>query len=385
MRWAFVVVMAVHALIHSMGFVKAFALAKIPQLKQPISVPVGLLWLSAAVLILGSLVALSVWPRWWWALAGVALVVSEVAIATSWSDAKFGTLANLILLLGAIYGFLTQGPVSFQAQFERDVALGVAGPMVVPATVTEADLAMLPEPVQGYLRATGVVGRPRVRNYRAHFRGRMRSGPDAPWMPFEAEQQSFVQPSERLFLMHATMHGLPVEVFHRLVDGAATMRVRLLGALTLVDASGPVMDHSETVTLFNDMCILAPGSLLEASIHWQPIDARSARASFTNGKDTITAVLTFDAAGLLNDFVSEDRSRASADGRTFTPQRFSTPLRDYRSYRGQLLASYGETHFHPPQGEFAYGEFHILDVQFNVSEQAVASPDQAPTGCNRLR
>ena len=147
------------------------------------------------------------------------------------------------------------------------------------------------------------------------------------------------------------------------------MRVRLLGALALVDARGPVMDRSETVTLFNDMCILAPGSLLEASIRWQPIDARSARASFTNGKNTISAVLMFDAAGMLSNFISEDRSRASADGRTFSPQRFSTPVRDYRSYRGQQLASYGEAHFHPPQGEFAYVELHILDVQLNVAEQ----------------
>jgi hypothetical protein len=69
----------------------------------------------------------------------------------------------------------------------------------------------------------------------------------------------------------------------------------------------------------------------------------------------------------LTNFVSDDRSRASANGRSFTTQRFSTPLRDYRRFSGQLLASYGETHFHPPQGEFTYGEFHILDVQFNVS------------------
>jgi hypothetical protein len=293
--------------------------------------------------------------------------VSQVAIATSWSDAKFGTLLNLVLLLGVTYGFLTQGPSSFDVQFERDASRGVAT-TPIPAIVTEREVAALPDPVQRYLRASGVIGRPHVRNFRVRFRGRMRSGADAAWMPFDAEQQSFVQPSGRLFLMHATMHGLPVQAFHRLLEGVATMRVRLFGALTLVDASGPVMDRSETVTLFNDMCILAPASLLEASIQWQPIDAHSVHASFTNGKNTIAAVLTFDAAGLLNNFISEDRSRASADGKILTPQRFSTPLRNYRNYRGQLLASYGETHFHPPEGEFTYGEFHMLDVRFNVSD-----------------
>lgn len=367
MRWAFIALMTLHALVHTIGFVKALAPAKVPQLKLPISLPLGLLWLSAALLLIVSMVALGAWSRWWWALGGVALVASQVTIATSWSDAKLGTLPNLVLLLGVSYGFLTQGPSSFEAQLERDITRRVAA-TTTPPLVTEADLAGLPELVQRYLRATGAVGRPRVKSYRARFRGRIRSGADSAWMAFDAEQQSFVEPPQRFFLMRATQYGLPVQAFHRLVGGAATMRVRLLGGVTLVDASGPTMDRSETVTLLNDMCILAPASLLEGAIVWQPIDSRSVSATFTHGANTITAVLVFDAAGLLSDFVSDDRARASADGRTFTPQRFSTPVRDYRRYGGQLLASYGEAHYHPPEGEFAYGEFHILDVRFNVSQ-----------------
>jgi hypothetical protein len=363
--WAFAIVMVLHALIHALGFVKAFDLVDLPKLQQTISRPLGIAWLAAAVLLLGAMVALRVWPRWWWLVGAAALLVSQAVITASWSDAKFGTLANLILLLGVVYGFLTQGPLSFGAQFDRDGALGIARRLDA-RIVTEADLAQLPEPLRRYLRATGVVGQPRVSNYRVRFRGRIRSALGAPWMPFEARQLSFIQPPARLFLMRATMRGLPVEAFHRLLEGAATMRVRVLGAFTLVDASGAVMDRSETVTLFNDMCILAPGSLLEPSIRWQAIDSRSARAEFTNGSNKITATLEFDAEGLLTNVVSDDRSRLSADGRSYAEQRFSTPVRDYRSYRAHRLASYGEAHYHPPEGEFAYGEFEMLDVQFNV-------------------
>lgn len=367
MRWAFVAVMTLHALVHLLGFVKAFGLARIPQLRHPIPHVLGWMWLSAALLILGSLVALSLWPKWWWALASLALVVSQVAIIACWPDAKFGTLANVVLLLGVIHGFLTQGPTSFRAQLDRDVARRAARPK--PAIVLEADLAALPEPVRNYLRATDVVGRPRVQSYSVRFHGRIRSGAHTTWMRFNARQQSTVQPASRLFLMEATMHGLPIQAFHRLVHGVATMQVRLLGAWTLVDAKGKVMDRSETVTLFNDMCILAPGSLLEPSIAWRAIDSHSAEASFTDGENTISAILEFDSDGLLTNFVSEDRSRASADGRSFTRQRFSTPVRDYRRYHGWRLASYGEAHYHAREGEFSYGEFEIEDVQFNPPEQ----------------
>jgi hypothetical protein len=48
------------------------------------------------------------------AVCGAA--VSQVAIVTSWSDAKAGTLVNLLLVLVATYGFLSVGPNSFHAQ-----------------------------------------------------------------------------------------------------------------------------------------------------------------------------------------------------------------------------------------------------------------------------
>jgi hypothetical protein len=364
MRGVFTALMTLHALIHLVAFAAAFGLVKVPWPYQPSPVSWGLIWLVAAALILASLFALNVWPPWWWAIAVLAVIVSQATVVASWSDAKLATLGNIMLVMGAAHGFFNQGPTSFQASFDEEVAVRVAAPSSV-AVVTDAELAKLPEPVRRYLRATGVVGKPRVRSYRVLFSGRIRSSPEAPWMPFEAEQHSFVRPPVRLFLMRATKGGLPVQVLHRLVAGSATMRVRLLGVWPLVDASGPVMDRSETVTLLNDMCILAPASLLDASVTWQAIDADSARATFSNGRNTISALLTFDAVGLLTNFTSEDRSRASADGRSFSRAGFSTPLRDYRNYRGQRLASYGEAHFHPPSGEFAYGEFHVLDVQLN--------------------
>jgi len=369
MRFVFLFVVLVHGLIHLMGFLKAFGLAELPQLAQPISRPMGVAWLAAAALTVSAALALLAWPRGWWAIGAAAAVVSQLVIASAWADARFGTVANAILLLGVIHGFLTQGPSSFRAEFEREARAGLARP-AEGRVVTEADLAPLPDPVRRYLRATGVVGQPRVRNYRLRFRGRIRSGPDARWMPFVADQQSFVREPARLFWMRATTLGVPVEAFHRLAGGRATMRVKAAGAVTLVDASGPAMDRSETVTLFNDMCILAPGSLLEPSVRWEAVDARTARARFTNAAETISATLFFDEQGLLTDFVSDDRSRSSPDGKTFTPLRFSTPVGSYRPFGPFRIAARGEARWHLPGGEFAYGEFEVVDLAYDVGERA---------------
>ncbi len=202
MTVVFVIVLVVHGLIHVLGFAKAFALADLPQLTQPISPVLGGLWLLAAVLFLGAAAALVIWPRGWWAIGACAIVVSMFLILPSWTDAKFGSLANLFALIGVVFGFLAQGPTSLRAAYEDDVDRALAS-VATAQPIGDADLAHLPAPVQRYLRGAGVVGQPRVRNFRVRMHGRIRSGPGARWMPLTAEQYNFVDKPARLFYLNA--------------------------------------------------------------------------------------------------------------------------------------------------------------------------------------
>ena len=164
MTAAFAVFLVGHGLLHLIGVAKGFRLAALPQLTQPITPLAGALWLAAAVLLVASAGAIFLWPRWWWALAVLAAAVSTAAIVPSWADAKVGAAANLVVVAAALFGYLSQGPGSLRASYEDDVAH--ASVIETPvASLQEADLARLPEPVQRYLRVTGAVGQPRVVNF----------------------------------------------------------------------------------------------------------------------------------------------------------------------------------------------------------------------------
>ena len=365
MRWIPVAVLGVHGLVHLMGFAQGFGYADFPQLTQPISRAWGVLWLVAACLMTTSVAMLGAGARYYWIAGAFALVVSQAAIFSAWRDAWAGTGANVILLLALAYGWLTEGPQSFHAQYLRDANAGLAR-MVAARVITEADLARLPDPVQRYLRVTRSVGQPRVQNYHLRFRGRIRSAPDSRWMPFEAEQQSFADEPTRLFLMRARMFAVPVEAFHRSVGGQASMQITIAGAFPLENARGTEMDRAETVTLFNDMCLLAPGTLIDPGIAWEAVDATTARARFTHRGQTIAATLLFDSAGQLVNFVSDDRSRSESNG-MFTPRRFSTPVRDYRDFGPVRIMSFGEARWRLPDGEFTYGEFNLVEITYNGS------------------
>jgi len=363
MRWIPIALIGLHGLIHLMGFAKGFGYADPPQLTQTISRLWGLGWLIAALLVTTTSVMLAVGARSYWIAGAFALAVSQAVIFSAWRDAWAGTAANVLLLLVVAHGWLTEGPRSFHAQYLRDAQVGLA--RIVPEPlVSEADIARLPDPVKRYLRVTRSVGQPRVQNYRLRFRGRIRSAPDSRWMPFEAEQQSFADEPTRLFLMRARMFAVPVEAFHRAAGGHATMQVTVAGVFPLENARGDEMDRAETVTLFNDMCLLAPGTLIDPDIAWTAVDATTARARFTHAGQTVAATLLFNSAGELVNFESDDRARSESDG-TFKPRRFSTPVRDYRDFGPVRLMSFGEARWLLPDGEFTYGEFNLVDITFN--------------------
>lgn len=235
--------------------------------------------------------------------------------------------------------------------------------------LTDADLAPLPEPVQRYLRFAGVVGRPRVSNFRVLVTGRIRNGPKAPWISLHAEQYNFVGEPARFFYLTGRMYFIPIQGYHRYIGAHAIMDVRAAGLVTVVKASGPEMDQAETVTMFNDMCIFAPATLVERSIAWEPIDARTTRARFSNAGHTVGAELTFGASGELVDFVSDDRYATSTGGAPPRNLRWSTPVRDYRSFGAVKLSGSGEARWHEPEGDYAYIELTIDDVQYNLRER----------------
>lgn len=376
MKVLFIVLLVVHGLIHLLGFAKGLGLAEVGQLQEPIGPLMGVVWLLAAVAFLLSAALLVFAPEVWWMAAVPAVVLSQIAIVTSWSDAKFGTAANLIVLVPLLVTMLDMRSSSLRSRYRHDVAQ-------LPRArygreITEADLAPLPEPVQKYLRRVGVVGLPHVHDVVVRWTGHMRNGIHAPWMKITAEQHSVFGPSPtRLFFIEGSTYGLPFDGYHHYIGPHAVMEIRAAGLFPVADARGPKMDQSETVTLFNDMCLLAPATLVDAKIEWHPIDDRRVDATFRNAGQTIHAELYFDDQGDLVDFASNNRFMSS-DGKTYLSYRWRTPVRDYRDFDGYRLARSGEAIWSTPEGDFVYGRFDVEEVHYNVASGPAEAP--ASTG-----
>ena len=184
-------------------------------------------------------------------------------------------------------------------------------------------------------------------------------------MAFTADQLNTFDTPRRFFLMDAVMKGLPVDVFHSFDEHGATMRVRLLSVKSMVDASGAPLTRSETVTLFNDLCLLAPAELVRPAITWEAVDAHTAQAHYTQGPNTISATLLFNDADELVNFASADRD-PSPDGSTAAPIQWTTPAHDYGRVGPARVSRKAEARWHPDGGIWTYGEFALRSLEYNV-------------------
>ena len=373
-RLFIVVLLLIHGAIHLLGLVHAYQWWPLAMMTKPIARGTGIVWGIAAVLMVVPAILLLVHDRRWWMIAAVAVVVSQFLLIRQWHDARFGTIANVLVLLGVISGAASW---SFHRRYAAAVSQALARTQLAPQRIiVDADLLALPTAVQRYLRASGVIGTKRPRSMRLTFTGQLRSESGS-WMQITTEQVNSFEIPARFFWMNTTMKGVPVDGFHSYDNGVASMRIKLFGIFSIVevgsvDSNGnSELDIAETVTWFNDLCLFAPGALLDSRITWQTVAAEAQHgeveviATFTDHRRSISARLVFDDHDRIVNFISDDRYLV-APPKTPVRRRFSTPATAHRMINGRLLPGHGDAIWQLPEGPFVYGQFNLTSITYDL-------------------
>jgi hypothetical protein len=231
--------------------------------------------------------------------------------------------------------------------------------------ITEADLAPLPEPVQRYLRYARVIGKPRVKCVKVRQNGLMRTSPTQKWMTVEAVQYTTLAgPLSRTWYARIKTGPLTLLTgYDRYDNGVGHMLIRLLSMFPVVDVRGLEVDMSALIIFINDMAMW-PTAFLSDYIHWEPLDAMTARAQVTLHGKQFSAVLQFNALGELVNFITEDRYLSVGKG--YRQAKWSTPLRRYREVNNLYIPTEGSAIWHLPEGEFPYIQVTIGEVRYDT-------------------
>ncbi|WP_136667996.1 DUF6544 family protein [Flavobacterium sp. H122] len=362
MKTAFIIIVFLHGLIHLLGFIKAFELKEIKNFTLSISRPMGIAWLIATILFLAHGCSYFANFKYNWFIGFIAVVISQILILIFWKDAKLGTLLNIIIFSVSFVDF---GSYLIKNEFTAKVKNDFSNNNeLVTDILTEPDIVHLPSIIQKYLHYTKSVGQPKVKNFKAEFFGRMRGKPNDEYMELQSVQYNFFQKPSRCFFMEAQKMKLPATGLHLYQNEKATFEVKILNWLKIIDAKGIKLNQAETVTFFNDMCCIAPATLIDRKITWKVINDTTAKGIYKNGKIKISAVLYFNKKGQLLNFISNDRFET--DGKQYKNYPWATPVEDYRMINGYFLPGKAKLVYQKPEEDFTYGELEYKSVKYNL-------------------
>ncbi|MFZ1286065.1 MAG: DUF6544 family protein [Candidatus Phosphoribacter sp.] len=257
---------------------------------------------------------------------------------------------------------------NLRARHDQVVAAEFAAQPFKPgaAALTAGEIAGLPDPVRRYVERSGALGRPRPQNMRVALDANMYRKPGQAPIKARTVQYNFFGRPARLFLMEARMFGIPVRALHIYRQERAAFTVRIASSVNMVDQHGGQISAAETVTVLNDLCLMAPGALVDSRLAWRTVDDRSAGVTFTNGPHTVRATLVFNERDALVDFRSDDRPDSSTG--TFIPMCWSTPITEHWDVDGRHVIHHGAAVYERPDGPFTYGEFTMRTITYDMAD-----------------
>lgn len=360
-RILFLGVVAVHGLIHCMGFIKAIRPEKIPQMAQHIARPAGLLWLSAALLFACTAALFLLRKDWWWMAAVPALVLSQPLIIMSWKDAKFGTIANVLICAAAVVAY---GNWRFSSMTARELALLVPDPAERPVIVTDDMLGGLPPVVRRWLVRSNVSGKVMTRIVHLAQSGRMRNSPDGKWVNveaeqwFNAEQPGFIWRADVLMAPGVFLAGRD-----RYLNGKGQMLIKLLSLIPVAESSGPEADQGTLLRYLAEI-VWFPSAALRNYIRWRQVDMTTAEATMTYGGVTASGVFTFDANGDMTKFEAK-RYYYRPEGSTLEDWMIQVEPNGYREFEGVRVAARASATWRLKEGDFTWYRLDVTDIRYN--------------------
>jgi hypothetical protein len=363
MKYLFAIIVLVHGLIHLMGFAKAFRYAAIKNITGKISRPAGLLWLITAMLFILALAGFLMDKSFWTIAAIAAALLSQILIATVWKDARFGTIANILILLVAIPAFAR---LQFQSMVNEEAAGLLSGVTLNNERITEEDLESLPPVVQKWLKTSGIVGTPQAYCARIRQRGSMRTKPDGKWMNFTAEQYIDLQKPGFVWSVKVDMMPLLyMDGRDKFMQGEGEMLIKMLSLISVVNEGQTDKMNSGSMLRYLVETTWFPSAVLSRHLRWESTDSLSAKATMSYQHTTVEGIFHFNETG---DFLSFEAERYYGGGESATLEKWVVSADDYKWVNGLRVPFRNSVTWQLKEGDFTWLTLEITDMEINIPE-----------------
>jgi hypothetical protein len=354
-----------HGLIHLLGFSREWLFAPtekvagktVNDFSEKTSRIVGLLWLFTSALFISGAVLYAIRIEYFWIPAVAGLLLSQSLIILYWDDAKFGTIANV--LVGVVILFASAN-FQFVKRATSEAQNIITNSQVDQLTVTTEMAEKLPMPVQRWLKKSNVIGRPTNNVVRVQQEGFMRSSPGGSWMPFAAQQVITINPPA--FVWNARIRSasiFDIAAIDKYENGHGNMLIKALYIYRVADSSGKEIDEGSLVRYLAEICWY-PQAAVSEYLTWSEIDSNRAKVTMSYKGISASATYTFDEEGNVTGIEADRFGDFSGD---YRKEKWSVKTAKPRGFDGTVVGAESEVTWKLKDGDFTWAKIEVTSIQ----------------------
>lgn len=363
MKYIFSIIIFLHAAIHLMGFVKGFKLVQIQSLSSEISAITAIFWFVAFSLFVISAIGFLFERNFWLVFAVFAVVISSVLIISAWSDAKFGMIPNVIILVMVLISLSTCSMNKMITRETHEILSGIDSS--ASNIINDTDVKELPDPVYKWIQNTGMIGKPVIQSAYIKQKALMKMKPgQKEWSPAEAEQYTAMDVPAFIWTVNMNITPLiKIKGRDKFVDGKGEMLIKMNSLINVVNEKGERMDEG-TIQRYLGELVWYPSLALSPYIAWEAIDNYTAKATMNYKGTTGSGTFYFDEKGVFIKFVTLRFKGNEADAKRYP---WILTVEDYTVFEGIKVPSKMKATWKLDEGDWTWLELEITDIKYNIN------------------
>ncbi len=304
MRIVLLALIGLHAIIHLFGFLQAFEFSEFNGISQVISKTSGLLWLVASLLFMVTAILYFIHSNIWWAFGLTTIVISQILIFNYWSDAKYGTIANLIVFVGVLLAYLNnnfQHLVSNERTQMFETSVKYQGD-----SISSHQISDLPVVVQKWMNYSGVIGKSTISTVFLIQDLQLKLKPEQEnWSQGSAEQYFTIQPPSFNWDIETQMNPLMSAIGRdKFENGKGEMLIKLFGLIPVADVKNEEKINQAALQRYLAEIVWFPSAAMSEYLVWEEIDEFSAKATMEYNGTKGSGIFYFDEFGQFEKFTA---------------------------------------------------------------------------------
>lgn len=357
-RFLLTLLIFIHGSIHLIGAIPALRKKNYLTLQDPTNTDrffwkiTLLLFFIAASLILAK--------RDWWFIGITAIVLSQILIIQHWHEARFGTIANVMILLSVITNFACW---QFRNTAAQEVKNFFQEPAPEPSIISKAQTDQLPEPVKKWIIHSGAANQKTSVFVRLRQKGTLRTSRKSKWLEMNAEQYFRTDQPGFVWTTHMDYALTHISGKDDFLNGKGHMLIKLASLITVADATGRETDQGTMLRYLAEIQWF-PSMALSPYISWVPVSSSSAIAIMTYKGLSVKGTFLFTPEG---DIASFEAKRYMENNGRYSMETWYVPVTEYKVFGGIRVPAKGTAIWKLKDGDFNWFNWEITEIDYNMA------------------